>query len=88
MDDNRRYEAFVRNRITELREQKGISCLLYTSLVHCDPGLFQHRDVLWALAPAHFLEGPLFLLRAEFCGLFSKERHHLRPCLLYPSRCV
>ena len=25
MDDNRRYEAFVRNRITELREQKGIS---------------------------------------------------------------
>lgn len=22
MDDNRRYEAFVRNRITELREQK------------------------------------------------------------------
>ena len=25
MDDNRRYEAFVRNRITELREQKGVS---------------------------------------------------------------
>lgn len=25
MDDNRRYEAFVRDRITELREQKGVS---------------------------------------------------------------
>ena len=25
MDDNCRYEAFVRNRITELREQKGVS---------------------------------------------------------------
>ena len=25
MDDNRRYEAFVRNRTTELREQKGVS---------------------------------------------------------------
>ena len=25
MDDNRRYESFVRNRITELREQKGVS---------------------------------------------------------------
>ena len=31
------------------------------------------------LAPAHLLEGPLFLLRAELCGLSSKERHHLRP---------
>lgn len=25
MEDIRRYEAFVRNRITELREQKGVS---------------------------------------------------------------
>ena len=25
MDDHRRYEAYVRNRITELREQKGVS---------------------------------------------------------------
>lgn len=25
MDDNRRCETFVRNRITELREQKGVS---------------------------------------------------------------
>ena len=25
MDDNRRYEAFVRDRITQLREQKGVS---------------------------------------------------------------
>ena len=25
MDDNRRYEVFVRDRITELREQKGVS---------------------------------------------------------------
>ena len=25
MDDIRRYEAFVRNRITQLREQKGVS---------------------------------------------------------------
>ena len=52
---------------------------LAAKLVHCDPGLLQHRDILRALAPAHFLEGPLFLLRAEFCGLSSKERHHLRP---------
>ena len=32
MDDNRRYEAFVRNRITELREQKGVS--EHLSLIH------------------------------------------------------
>ena len=56
----------------------GPECLA-AKLVHCDPGLLQHLDILRALAPAHFLEGPLFLLRAEFCGLFSKERHHLRP---------
>ena len=36
-------------------------------------------DILRAFAPAHFLEGPLFLLRAEFCDLSGKERHHLRP---------
>ena len=56
----------------------GPECLA-AKLVHCDPGLLQHLDILRSLAPAHFLEGPLFLLRAEFCGLSSKERHHLRP---------
>ncbi|CAN4035986.1 N-acetylmuramoyl-L-alanine amidase AmiA, partial [Dysosmobacter welbionis] len=39
----------------------GPECLA-AKLVHCDPGLLQHRDILRALAPAHFLEGPLFLL--------------------------
>ena len=51
---------------------------LAAKLVHCDPGLLQHLDILRVLAPAHFLEDPLFLLRTEFCGLFSKECHHLR----------
>ena len=48
-------------------------------LGHRDPGLLQHRDILRSLPPAHFLEGPLFLLRAEFCGLSSKEGDNLRP---------
>ena len=56
----------------------GPECLA-AKLIHCDPSLLQHRDILRALAPAYFLKGPLFLLRAEFCGLSSKERHHLRP---------
>ena len=41
--------------------------------------MLQHLDILRALAPAYFLEGTLFLLRAEFCGLSSKEGDHLRP---------
>ena len=52
---------------------------LAAELGYGDPGFLQHGDILRAFAPAHFLEGPLFLLRAEFCGLSSKERHHLRP---------
>jgi len=56
----------------------GPECLA-AKLFHCDPGLLKHRDVLRALTPAYFLESPLFLLQAEFCGLSSKERHHLRP---------
>ena len=56
----------------------GPKCLA-AKLVHCDPGLLQHRDILRALAPAYFLEGTLFLLRAEFYGLSSKEGDHLRP---------
>ena len=56
----------------------GPKCLA-AKLVHCDPGLLQHRDILRALAPAYFLEGTLFLLRAEFCGLSSKEGDNLRP---------
>ena len=56
----------------------GPECLA-AKLLHCNPGLLQHLDILRALAPAHLLEGPLFLLRAELCGLSSKERHHLRP---------
>ena len=52
---------------------------LAAKLVHSDPGLLQHLDILRALAPAHFLESPLFLLRAEFCGLSSKEGDNLRP---------
>ena len=56
----------------------GPKCLA-AKLVHCDPGLFQHLDILRSLSPAHFLEGPLFLLRGEYCGLSRKEGHHLRP---------
>ena len=56
----------------------GPKCLA-AKLVHCDPGLLQHLDILRSLSPAHFLEGPLFLLRAEFCGLSSKEGDNLRP---------
>ena len=52
---------------------------LAAKLVHCDPSLLQHRDILRSLPPAHFLEGPLFLLRGEFCGLSSKEGDNLRP---------
>ena len=52
---------------------------LAAKLVHSDPGLLQHLDILRSLSPAYFLEGPLFLLRAEFCGLSSKEGDNLRP---------
>ena len=58
MDDNRRYEAFVRNRITELREQKGVSepgawkeRLLYQkhhqwNFYALSPGAVQHHGIL------------------------------------------
>ena len=46
-------------------------------LLHCNPGLLQHRDILRALAPAYFLKGPLFLLLAEFCSLSSKKLWYL-----------
>ncbi len=56
----------------------GPKCLA-AKLVHRDPGLLQHLDILQALAPANFLESPLFLLRAEFRGLLGKEGDYLRP---------
>ena len=52
MDDNRRYEAFVRNRITELREQKGVSEHRMSLKHHqwnfyaLSPGAVQHHGIL------------------------------------------